>query len=180
MKKLALLALPLAIAAGESQAAQQLGTLDCEVGSGVGFIVGSTKKLTCQFTPAIEGLEAQTYEGRVDRIGLDVGVTGPSIVRFNVVATDEVMIEPGLVSGNYSGIGANAAVGLGVGANALVADDNENVALQPLSIQGGTGVNIAAGIQNFSLEPGMDGVTATSEADEVPLPGGKDAEDVKN
>lgn len=160
-------AIPLALVAGTAQAAtKEIGTLDCRVSGGVGFIVGSTKDLNCRFDPMVPGLEAQEYTGRVDRIGLDVGVTGPSQVQFKVVTDESMMPSMDALSGSYSGVGASAAAGVGLGADALVADDNPMIGLQPLAVSGQTGVNLAAGIQSFSLQPAdMGSVSATSDAE---------------
>lgn len=166
MKKILAAAIPLALIAGTAHAAtKEIGTLDCNVSGGVGFIVGSTKALNCRFEPMVAGLEAQDYEGRVNRIGLDVGITGPSNVKFKVVTDESVMPSIDAITGSYSGIGASASAGVGLGADALVADDNPMIGLQPLAVSGQTGVNLAAGIQSFSLMPmGQGSVSATSDA----------------
>jgi len=44
-------------------------------------------------------------------------------------------------------------VGAGLGANALVGGSDRTVALQPLSLQGQTGLNVAAGVTDLELRP---------------------------
>ena len=46
----------------------------------------------------------------------------------------------GDLAGHYAGATANAAVGVGVGANALIGGFHRSVALQPVSVAGETGL----------------------------------------
>ncbi len=57
------------------------------------------------------------------------------------------------LAGNYGGVGANASVGVGFGGNFLVGGPENSYALQPISVQGQTGLNVAAGVANIELEP---------------------------
>ena len=50
-----------------------------------------------------------------------------------------------------SGGTADASVIVGAGANALVGGSNRTVALQPLSVQGQVGINVAAGVAGLEL-----------------------------
>ncbi len=59
---------------------------------------------------------------------------------------------PGSLAGNYGGVTAGATVGVGLGANVLVGGSNNSIALQPLSIEGNTGLNVAAGIADITLK----------------------------
>jgi hypothetical protein len=47
------------------------------------------------------------------------------------------------LSGTYGGATASSTFGVGVGANVLVGGSNDTISLQPVSIEGGTGLNIA-------------------------------------
>jgi hypothetical protein len=58
---------------------------------------------------------------------------------------------PGALQGHYGGVTASATVGVGVGANALIGGSHRTITLQPLSIEGNTGVNVAAGIGTLDL-----------------------------
>ena len=58
------------------------------------------------------------------------------------------------MAGNYAGATADAAVGVGLGANVLVGGSNDQIALQPVSIEGMTGLNVAAGFGQITLKPG--------------------------
>ena len=57
----------------------------------------------------------------------------------------------GDLAGNYGGVGANASVGVGFGGNFLVGGPENSYALQPISVQGQTGLNVAAGSPTSSL-----------------------------
>ena len=59
----------------------------------------------------------------------------------------------GALAGNYGGVTAGAAVGIGANAHALIGGAN-NVTLQPLSVEGQTGLNVAAGVASLTLSPG--------------------------
>ncbi len=53
--------------------------------------------------------------------------------------------EVAALRGDYVGASGEATIGAGLGANVLVGGSNRTVALQPVSIQGQTGLNVAAG-----------------------------------
>jgi hypothetical protein len=129
-------------------ASVEAGVLTCKVDGGVGFVFGSTKDLACVF----EGLSGKKdrYLGSIDKYGIDLGFTGSSTIVWTVLApsTD---VETGALSGNYGGISAEATVGFGVGANALVGGSEHAIALQPLSVQGQQGLNVAVGISALQL-----------------------------
>ena len=59
----------------------------------------------------------------------------------------------GDLAGNYGGVGANASVGVGGGGNFLVGGPQNSYALQPVSVQGQTGLNVAAGVADIELQP---------------------------
>jgi hypothetical protein len=59
----------------------------------------------------------------------------------------------GSLAGQYGGVGANASIGVGGGGNFLVGGPRNAYALQPISVQGQTGLNVAAGIAGLELEP---------------------------
>ena len=68
------------------------------------------------------------------------------------VSQPEVKVRPGALEGEYAGATAQATVGVGLGANALTGGLDKSIALQPLSVQGSTGLNVAAGIGQISLK----------------------------
>ena len=129
---------------------QRLGTLSCEVAGGVGMIVGSSKKIDCSFKQQTGKVEH--YTGTIGKLGLDVGVTGKSYLSWIVVNTAPTRVGDGALAGTYVGASASASVGVGLGANALVGGNSKNFALQPLSGEAGTGVNVAAGVSRLQLK----------------------------
>ena len=128
----------------------QIGILDCDVSPGVGFIFGSSKEVRCMFTPSTPG-PRQAYIGRIDRFGLDVGVTGGGHMVWAVHALTNRRRDA--LAGSYAGATAEATVAVGLGANVLVGGSDRSIALQPLSVQTQTGLNLAAGIAELTLSP---------------------------
>jgi hypothetical protein len=131
-----------------AQSGANVGVLSCTVEGGIGLILGSSKDMTCNFDPT-DGSESQHYVGNVGKLGLDIGVTNESYISWQVIASGN--LEPGSLAGNYVGASAQATAGVGVGANVLVGGSNESITLQPLSVQGQTGLNLAVGIGTMKL-----------------------------
>jgi hypothetical protein len=128
--------------------AVNVGTLTCNVASGFGFIFGSSKALNCTYHGV--GGQYEHYMGNITKFGADIGYTSGGVLVWTVVAPVGAMV-PGALAGSYAGGTASATVGVGVGANALVGGSGNTVALQPLSIEGNTGLNVAAGIAAIQL-----------------------------
>jgi Protein of unknown function (DUF992) len=144
---LALAALLAPAVAGSAEAAIRTGTLTCDIGGGIGVILGSSKSVSCRYT-TYDGA-TELYTGTVRKIGVDIGFTWAGRIVWAV-------FEPGRhgsLAGNYAGVAAEATVGAGVGANVLLGGGNGGVTLQPLSVQGQTGLNAAAGIGTLNIEP---------------------------
>jgi Protein of unknown function (DUF992) len=125
----------------------QVGTLECSLSSSIGLIVGSQRNVACNFKP--EGGPPEAYAGTMTRVGLDVGITGGGAVIWAVFTGTNRYA--GMLSGTYVGASAEASVAAGLGANVLVGGSNRAVALQPLSVQGQVGLNIAAGVGSLEL-----------------------------
>ena len=154
-KRLAAITL-VAIAAAVPPAAAQnanaaLGVLDCVVEGGTGFIIGSQKQLQCTFTSANDAIDPEIYAGVIKKYGLDVGETKEAVLRWRVFASTVDAYQPGLLAGDYTGVGAEATVVVGGGANLLVGGSSKTFTLQPLSVQAQTGLNVAAGVTSFQL-----------------------------
>jgi hypothetical protein len=126
------------------------GILQCEGGQNVGFIVGSVTSLECIFQS--EGRRPEPYVATVRRFGLDLGITEQTQFSWAVNAPTR-RLGRGDLAGNYGGVGANASVGIGGGGNFLVGGPQNSFALQPISVQGQTGLNVTAGIAGIELEP---------------------------
>lgn len=129
----------------------QAGTLECRGGASVGFIVGSVTNFGCVFRSP--GRPDDLYVGTINKIGLDLGITETTSLAWGVFAPT-VQLGPGDLAGNYGGVDASATIGLGLGSNVMLGGSANSFALQPLSVQGQTGLSVAAGIQSLQLRPG--------------------------
>ncbi|MDQ0313709.1 DUF992 domain-containing protein [Amorphus orientalis] len=138
-----------AAAPASAQDRVRVGVLECDVAGGSGFVFGSTKNLTCIYTPAGEGAK-ETYTGTINKYGIDIGATDESRLVWGVLAAAQ-QFDPDALEGNYYGASAEATAGVGLGANALVGGFERSVALNPISLQTQTGINIAAGVAELTL-----------------------------
>jgi hypothetical protein len=138
------------IASANAMPPVRAGILQCEGGQNVGYVVGSTTSLQCVFQS--EGRRPEPYIATVRRLGLDLGITDQTKLSWSVNAPTS-RVGYGDLAGNYGGIGANASVGIGGGGNFLVGGQANAYALQPISLQGQTGLNVAAGVASIELEP---------------------------
>jgi hypothetical protein len=136
--------------ANAQQQRMQIGVLECEGGQNVGFVVGSATSLQCVFQG--EGRRPEAYIANVQRFGVDLGFTQQT--RFSWAAYGPTnRIGRGGLAGRYGGLGANASVGVGFGGNFLLGGPANSYALQPISVQGQTGLNVAAGVADIELVP---------------------------
>jgi Protein of unknown function (DUF992) len=132
-----------------AQARVEAGVLRCSVAGGVGLLVGSSKPMRCVFRH--RGTD-EYYSGRITKIGLDIGITKRTDIAWAVLAPT-ANIRPASLAGRYAGVSAEATIGVGVGANALLGGSRQSIILQPLSVQSQTGLNIAAGVAGLRLTP---------------------------
>jgi hypothetical protein len=126
----------------------KVGTLTCHVASGWGFVFGSSKDIHCNYSPN-KGM-SDHYTGHIDKFGVDLGYTQSAVIVWAVVAPTSD-IGPGALAGKYGGATASATAGVGVGVHALVGGFKDSITLQPVSIEGNTGLNVAAGIGAMTL-----------------------------
>jgi hypothetical protein len=128
----------------------KLGVLNCDIAPGVGLIIGSSKSVSCTFRN--RSGRTERYHGSIGKIGLDLGVTGRGRAAWLVFAPGNV--GRSALSGTYVGGQASASVIVGLGANVLVGGFKNNINLQPISVQGQTGLNIAVGVASLNLRAG--------------------------
>jgi hypothetical protein len=145
----ATLALAFATSANAAPEGVKVGVLNCDVESGWGFIVGSSKDVRCAFHP--NRGEPDRYEGTISKLGVDIGYTAGGKIVWDVVAPSSD-VRSGALQGDYAGATASATAGVGVGANVLVGGFDKSIALQPVSIEGNTGLDIAAGVGSLTLK----------------------------
>jgi Protein of unknown function (DUF992) len=129
----------------------QVGVLECRGGASVGFVVGSVTNLGCVLR--IEGVPEDRYVATIRKVGLDLGITQETALAWGVYAP-VARLGPGDLAGNYAGAQSSASVGVGLGGNVLVGGSDNSIALQPLSVQGQVGLNVAAGLESLELRPG--------------------------
>lgn len=127
----------------------QAGFLTCNVASGWGFIIGSSRKLRCVWEPE-KGVQ-YNYNGTVGQFGVDIGYHRSSVILWTVVSATSDKGAKSL-EGSYGGVTVQASAGVGAGVSALVGGFKKSFTLQPFSISGETGINAAAGIQTLTLK----------------------------
>src|SRR4030081_3926867 len=147
---IAIAALTASIASANALPPVRAGILQCQGGQNVGFVVGSVTSLECVFQS--EGRRPEPYIATVRRYGVDLGITDQTRLAWAVNAPT-TRVGRGDLAGNYGGVGANASIGVGFGGNFLVGGPANSYALQPISVQGQTGVNVAAGGADIELPP---------------------------
>lgn len=134
-------------ASAQSKSGVNLGSLTCTVAGGMGFVFGSSKDLSCLFSRS-NGV-AERYTGSIKKFGIDIGFTKEAQMVWLVFAPGNV--GAGALAGSYAGATASATVGVGAGANVLVGGSNKQITLQPVSVEGSVGLNVAAGIGEVEL-----------------------------
>jgi Protein of unknown function (DUF992) len=125
----------------------QVGSLACSISAGVGLLVASQRNVNCNFQP--DNGPPEAYTGTMTRVGVDVGFTTGGAMVWGVFT--DTNRYAGMLTGTYAGATAEATLAAGLGANVLIGGSNHSVALQPLSVQGQVGLNIAAGVGALDL-----------------------------
>ena len=131
-----------------AQGGVKAGVLTCNVASGWGFVFGSTRDLNCTFAPSVGAVER--YVGHINKYGVDIGYQTGGVIVWAVFAPTS-NINRGALAGDYGGAAGSASVGVGVGANVLFGGFKQSFTLQPVSVEGLTGVNVAGGVAQMSL-----------------------------
>src|SRR5215471_15226626 len=129
-----------------------VGTLECHEASGGGLIFSSSRDLSCTFSGFDKDAQAVHYTGKINRYGVDIGFQQNAVILWGVVSTSN-KFSPGDLAGKYGGLTAQIGWGGGLGANVLFGGSDNGFALQPISIQGFNGINLAAGVAEMELHP---------------------------
>ena len=127
----------------------KVGVLTCQVASGWGYVLGSSKDIDCNYRPN-QG-ESDRYTGSISKFGVDIGYTDHGVIVWDVVAPTSDT-RAGALEGGYAGATASATVGAGIGAHVLLGGFDKSIALQPVSVEGNTGLDVAAGIGAMRLK----------------------------
>ncbi|MGD0288947.1 MAG: DUF992 domain-containing protein [Candidatus Binataceae bacterium] len=133
----------------QDKATVRAGYLTCHVASGWGFVFGSSRDVKCAY--ARDKNYTEYYTGSITKFGADIGYLSSAVILWAVVAPTS-NLNPGALAGHYGGATASVALGVGAGANVLVGGFKTSIALQPVSIEGQNGLNVAAGIAELSLK----------------------------
>lgn len=130
----------------------KIGYLDCVIGGGVGYVLGSAKEINCTFRPTVGDASIDQYTGAVRKLGVDLGFTTQSRLIWAVFAPT-AGYHQGSLGGLYSGATAEATVGAGIGTNVLFGGSAGSIHLQPVSVTGQLGLNVAAAGTSMTLAP---------------------------
>jgi len=155
MHRLYLLALAFLVALSAPASAQnwtQVGALMCKVDPNIGFIIAGHQPMQCTYTPSTAPAPPEYYDGALNTVGLDLGVSAGSVLGWGVFAPTTGLPQ-GALAGEYVGASADAGLGLGAGANVLMGGSGRTIALQPLSLQGSVAFNAVLGLSSLKLRP---------------------------
>ena len=142
-------ALSASLAPAQAASGIKVGVLTCSEAPSTGFIIGSSADLNCRF----EGTDGrpQFYTGHVSKLGIDIGHVSGGTLTWAVFAPAS-NLNPGVLQGTYGGLTAGVALGAGIGANAMIGGFDRSIQLQPLSVEGLSGADIAAGVGSIDLK----------------------------
>lgn len=135
--------------AEEHKMTVRAGYLTCHVASGWGFVFGSSREVNCAYTR--DKNYTEYYRGSITKFGADIGYLSSAVILWAVVAPTTNLGE-GALAGHYGGATASVALGVGAGANVLIGGFKKSIALQPISVEGQNGLNVAAGIAGLNLK----------------------------
>jgi len=157
MKKLAiafggaLAALGLLVGSANANTTVRAGTLECDISAGIGLIFVEKQTMTCTFKHA-NGGPPDLYTGKIAEVGITLGATAGGVMVWAVLAAQH-SVPQGALAGTYAGLTANASIGIGGGANVLVGGTGRSFVLQPVSLEGQVGINVAGGVTTITLTP---------------------------
>lgn len=135
--------------AAPAHAGVKVGTLTCDVSAGIGLVVVEKQTLSCVFQPD-RGGPGERYTGQITEFGITLRATVGGYLVWGVIAGD-YGLPAGALAGTYAGAGADASFGVGAGANVLIGGTGRAFSLQPISVEGQAGVNVAGGVTAVTL-----------------------------
>lgn len=127
----------------------KVGTLTCDVEAGWGYVLGSQKDLNCEFKSGTNGTVAK-YTGDVTKLGVDIGYTNTGTMIWAVVAPSKDM-QADALEGTYGGVTAGATAVVGGNLNVLVGGLDKSITLQPISVEGNSGLSLTAAVGAMQL-----------------------------
>jgi hypothetical protein len=141
-----------AVAQAPPPAWTQVGSLVCKVDPNIGFIFVGHQPMQCTYTPSLAPSPPQYYDGAINTVGVDIGVSAGSVLAWGVLAPTTGLPQ-GALSGEYVGASGDVGFVVGGGANVLIGGSGRTVALQPLSLQGSLAFNVVLGVSSLKLRP---------------------------
>jgi hypothetical protein len=129
----------------------RIGLLACDIGGGIGYLIGSAKTLDCFFSPS-SGAAPERYTGAIRKFGVDLGFTTRGRLVWAVFAPT-AGYHHGSLGGLYQGASAEATLAGGIGTNVLFGGTSGSVHLQVISLTGQLGLNVAATGTSVTLTP---------------------------
>lgn len=144
----------LSFSATTPASAGEVGLLTCRSPQTTSYILWSSQAYNCVFHSAVGG-GTQYYSAVINRAGAEIGFSNNVTLIWAVFALSG-KVGQGTLAGGYGGASAGAAIGIGARANALVGGLPNSFALQPVSVEGETGLNVRAtvtGLWLSSVEP---------------------------
>jgi hypothetical protein len=127
----------------------QVGMLSCKLNPSIGFVIFGHQSMECRFVQN-PPLPPQLYEGALNTVGLDVGITAGGVMGWAVLATTAGP-PPGALAGEYVGATGEVGLGLGAGVNVLIGGSGRSFALQPVSVEGSVALNVTVGLSGLQL-----------------------------
>ena len=127
----------------------QVGMLTCRLNPSIGFVIFGHQSMECRFVQN-PPLPPQLYEGALNTVGLDVGITAGGVMGWAVLAPTAGS-PPGALAGEYVGATGEVGLGLGAGVNVLIGGSGRSFALQPVSVEGSVALNVTVGLSGLQL-----------------------------
>ena len=127
----------------------QVGMLTCRLNPSIGFVIFGHQSMECRFVQN-PPLPTQRYEGALNTVGIDLGVTAGGVMGWAVLSPTAGP-PPGALAGEYVGASADVGIGLGAGVNVLVGGSGRSFALQPVSVEGSVALNVTLGLSGLQL-----------------------------
>lgn len=140
------------VAEARGMTMRQAGTLTCNMDPALGLVLGSVRGVSCAYDRLDRRgrIVRETYAGRMDRAGFDVGLTGAQTVSWRV-STPGGMSRRGMLSGTFSGSSSDASVVVGAGTRSMFGEDGRPVTLDPVGNSGQVGIGLGFGVSGLDL-----------------------------
>src|SRR5712664_3314183 len=127
----------------------QVGMLTCKLNPSIGFVIFGHQSMECRFALNAP-FPPQAYEGALNTVGIDLGVTAGGVLGWAVFAPT-AGTPAGALAGEYVGASGDVGLGLGAGVNVLMGGSGRTFALQPVSLEGSVAINVTVGLSGLKL-----------------------------